>query len=218
VKIGKTTRDPESRAKELSQATGSPRHSMSRLTFLSPIATQQRSLFTPFWNTKGLGTPPIASSSNALRQAIEVLMLAEKELQEAAGEDAPQEQEGPEDGTSEADEADDVEVEKHPGQEIFDQAIKIYYGEGDELEDQDEAVRLLYRAKALNYPGAFTSLAQHFQNLADEVWYDAADWQTDAFLANREKALALLKEGAQKGHGRCWITLAFLYRSGGAGP
>ena len=44
-----------------------------------------------------------------------------------------------------------VEVEKHPGQEILDQAIKIYYGEGDEIEDQDEAVRLLYRQRRLTF-------------------------------------------------------------------
>jgi len=217
VKIGKTTRDPQSRAKELSQATGvaTPFYVAFNI-FVSDCHSAEEFVHAVLEHKGFRNTVNREFFQMPLRQAIEVLMLAEKELQKAAGEDAPQEQEGPEDGTTEADETDDVEVEKHPGQEIFDQAIKIYYGEGDEIEDQDEAVRLLYRAKALNYPAAFTSLAQHFQNLADEVVHCAADWQMDAFLANREKALALLKEGAQKGHGRCWISLAFLYRIGWA--
>jgi hypothetical protein len=216
VKIGKTTREPEFRAKELSQATGvaTPFYVAFNI-FVSDCHSAEEYVHAVLEHKGFRNTANREFFQMPLSQAIEVLMLAEKELQEAAGEDAPQEQEGPADGT-EASEAEDVEVEKHPGREIFDQAIKIYYGEGDEIEDQDEAVRLLYRAKALNYPAAFTSLAQHFQNLADDIVRSAADWQTDAFLSNREKALALLKEGAQKGHGRCWIRLAHLYGIGWA--
>ena len=217
VKIGKTTRDPESRAKELSQATGvaTPFYVAFNI-FVSDCHSAEEFVHAVLEHKGFRNTANREFFQMPLRQAIEVLMLAEQELQKTAGEGAPL---GPGDSdkvTPEADEAEGVEAEMHPGREVFDQAIKIYYGEGDELEDKDEAVRLLYRAKALNYPAAFTSLARHFENLADEVMDCSADWQADAFLANREKALALLKEGAQKGHGRCWIRLAFLYRTGWA--
>ena len=215
VKIGKTTRDPESRAKELSQATGvaTPFYVAFNI-FVSDCHSAEEFVHAVLEHKGFRNTANREFFQIPLRQAIEVLMLAEQELQKTAGEGAPQ---GPRDSdkvTPEADEAEEVEAEMHPGREVFDQAIKIYYGEGDELEDQDEAVRLLYRAKALNYPAAFTSLAQHFENLADEDVHCAADRQTDVFLANREKALALLKEGAQKGHGRCWLRLASLYYIG----
>jgi hypothetical protein len=212
VKIGKTTRDPESRAKELSQATGvaTPFYVAFNI-FVSDCHSAEEFVHAVLEHKGFRNTANREFFQMPLRQAIEVLMLAEQELQNTAGQGAPH---GPRESdkvTHEADEVEEVEVEMHPGREVFDQAIKIYYGEGDELEDQDEEVRLLYRAKALNYPAAFTSLAQHFENLADEVVHSAADWQTDAFLANREKALALLKEGALKGHGRCWVRLARLY-------
>ena len=217
VKIGKTTREPEFRAKELSQATGvaTPFY-VAFSIFVSDCHSAEEFVHAVLEHKGFRNTANREFFQMPLKQAIEVLMLAEQELQKTAGESAPQ---GPKDSdkvTPEADEAEEIEAEMHPGREVFDQAIKIYYGEGDELEDQDEAVRLLYRAKALDYPAAFTSLAQHFKNLADEIVDCAAAWQTDAFLANREKALALLKEGAQKGHGRCWVRLASLYHSGWA--
>ena len=216
VKIGKTTREPESRAKELSQATGvaTPFYVAFSIFVLDCHSAEE--FVHAILEHKGFrNTANREFFQMPLRQAIEILMLAEKEFQKDAGEDAPAEPKGPEDGTSGADEAEDVEVEKHPGRGVFEQAIRVYYGAGDEIEDKDEAIRLLHRAKALNYPAAFTSLAQHFLNLAELV--DSADEpNADAGWANRQNALAVLREGAQKGHGRCWTMMAFMYMIGTA--
>jgi hypothetical protein len=212
VKIGKTTREPESRAKELSQATGvaTPFY-VAFSIFVLDCHSAEEFVHASLEHKGFRNTANREFFQMPLRQAIEFLMLAEKEFQNPTGEVTPVEPEGPEDGTSAADEAMDVEVEKHPGRGVFEQAIRVYCGEGDEIEDKDEAVRLLHRAKALNYPAAFTSLAQHFRNLAAEIAASADEPNADAVWANRQNALAALKEGAQKGHGRCWSMMAHMY-------
>jgi hypothetical protein len=120
VKIGKTTRDPEARAKELSQATGVP---------------------TPFY--------------------------------------------------------------------------VAYYGHGDEIEDKEEAVRLLDKARALNFPAAYTSLAEHYIKMAEGCFI--AD-NPDEAQANYKKAFTILKEGAERGHGRCYVKMADMFLYGYGNP
>ena len=214
VKIGKTTRDPESRAKELSQATGvATPFCVAFSIFVLDCHSAEEFVHAMLEHEGFRNTANREFFQMPLRQAIKVLMLAEKEFQKATGEDTTRVPEGPEDGTSGADEEEDVEVERHSGRGVFEQAIRVYCGEGDEIEDKDEAVRLLHRAKTLNFPAAFTSLAQHFLNLAEIV--DSADEpNADAGWANRQNALTVLREGAQKGHGRCWTMMAFMYMIG----
>ena len=215
VKIGKTTRDPESRAKELSQATGVATPFYVAFNIYVPDCHSAEEFVHAILEHKGFrNTPNREFFQMPLSQAIEVLLLAQKELEETGVEEVPQESDDSENGASKGDELEDAEVEKHPGREVFEQAIRIYYGEGDEIEDKDEGVRLLTRAKALNYPAAFTSLAEHFGNLANEIADSADEPDTDAIWSNHQKALAALKEGAQKGHGRCWVLMAQRYIMG----
>jgi hypothetical protein len=212
VKIGKTTRDPEFRAKELSQATGVASPFYVAFNVYVPDCHSAEEFVHAILENKGFrNTANREFFQMPLNQAIEVLLLAQKELQQTGGEEVSQESEDSENGTSKGDELEDAKVEKHPGREVFEQAIRIYYGQGDEIENRDEGVRLLGRAKALNYPAAFTSLAQHFRNLADEIVDSADEPDEDAVWTSRQDALAVLKEGAQKGHGRCWIMMAFMY-------
>src|ERR1035438_4398195 len=127
VKIGKTTRDPESRAKELSQATGvATLFYVAFNIFVSDCHSAEEFIHAVLEHKGFRNTANREFFQMPLKQAIEVLMLAEQELQKTAGEGAPQ---GPRDSdkvTPEADEAEEVEAEMHPGREVFDQAIKIY--------------------------------------------------------------------------------------------
>lgn len=211
VKIGKTTREPESRAKELSQATGvaTPFYVAFSICVADCHAAEEfvhaildHNGFRHTANREFFQMP--------LRQAIEVLMLAEKEWSRATaetGEQAPASEPAPSDESAAA-------VE-HPGRAVFEQAMNAYEGRGDEIADKREGVRLLERAKALNFPAAYSSLANHYFNEAEEVGGSFDEPDRVAAAQIWEKAVSLLKEGASRGHGRCWVTMADVYGWGG---
>jgi tetratricopeptide (TPR) repeat protein len=132
-----------------------------------------------------------------LQNAIEVLMLAQKELcaQKVA--------------TPQAEEVFDAATfSQHPGAAILQKASDVYFGVGDEVEDKKEALRLLNQAKALNFAPAFTCLADYFNEEANTLYFENEHFDCQEL---REKALEVLKEGAQKGHGRCYAKMSELY-------
>jgi hypothetical protein len=140
VKIGKTTRDPESRAKELSQATGVATPFYVAFNIYVPDCHSAEEFVHAILEHKGFrNTANREFFQMPLSQAIEVLLLAQKELEETGGEHGRHESKDSENRTSEDSAVEDIECEKHPGREVFEQAIRIYYGEGDEIEDRDEA-------------------------------------------------------------------------------
>ena len=208
VKIGKTTRDPESRAQELSQATGVATPFYVVFHVHVPDCHSAEQFVHSVLEFNGLRhTPNREFFQVSVKQAVEVLLLAEKEFQRpnALGRDAEvsalakQALDSSDEGHSTA--------EEHPGKAVYKQAIDTYYGFGEELKDANEAIRLLHSAKAMNFPAAFTTLAHYFLEQMD----DGACQTEEQYAAHRDSAIAVLKEGASKGHGRCWVALAGLF-------
>ena len=196
VKIGKTTREPESRANELSQATGVATPFYVAFSICVPDCHAAEKFVHAILDHNGFRqTPNREFFQIPLRKAIEILMLTEKELEDTKL---------PETENATGDEF-GTEYKNHPSREIFEQAVLIYTGKRGELEDKDEALQFLERAKSLNFPAAFTALSQHFLNEAD----NAED--LNEVEANITKAMAVLKEGGRRGHGRCWVMLADIY-------
>lgn len=214
VKVGKTTRDPEFRAKELSQATGvaTPFYVVFSIQVKDCHAAErfvhEVLEFNGFRNTSNREFFQIP-----VKRAVEVLLLAEKEFQRPSFTSAQEQASESSDQTLE-----DSEIEEHPGKAVYEKAIKTYYGWGDELEDVDEAVGLLRSAIALNFPAAFTSLAHHYVEQADMHLIGTGELNDATGRSSRESALAILKEGASKGHGRCWVALAYLFAAGSVRP
>lgn len=198
VKIGKTTREPQWRAKELSQATGvaTPFY----VAFSIEVAdchSAEEYVYAILEHNGFQRTPSREFFEMPLQKAIEVLTLAQKELREQQATNPSSLQESP-----------DENVSRHPGDAIYERALNVYFGIGDEVMDKKEALRLLNQAKALNFAPAFTSLADYFREQADELHSENENFNSQEL---REKALDVLKEGAEKGHGRCYAKMSELY-------
>jgi len=198
VKIGKTTRAPEWRAKELSQATGvaTPFY----VAFSIEVAdchSAEEYVYAVLQHNGFKRTPNREFFEMPLQSAIEVLLLVQKELREQKATNPSLLQELPDDDFS-----------RHPGDAIYERALNVYFGIGDEVTDKKEALRLLYQSKALNFAPAFTALADYFREQADELYSKNGNFNCQEL---REKALDVLKEGAEKGHGRCYVKMSELY-------
>ena len=207
VKVGKTTRDPESRAKELSQATGVATPFYVAFSIEVPDCHAAEDYVYAVLEHNGFNRSPNREFfAMPLRSAIEILTLVEKELR---GQSRTAPQFGQTVDSASQNDPDIGSTSSHPGAAILKKASNLYYGLADEIEDREEALRLLYQAKSLNFAPAYTSLADYFAR-------DASDRHTfkhDRLGAqeSRKKALEVLKEGAQKGHGRSYVKLAWLY-------
>ncbi|MEN9573892.1 MAG: hypothetical protein RL514_1747 [Verrucomicrobiota bacterium] len=217
VKIGKTTREPETRAKELSQATGVATPFYVAFSIVVSDCNGAEEFVHAYLEQSGFRTSPSREFFQVpLKQAIEALLLTERHFS-ASSSDTTVDDFPPNESSVEA--ASGSSQNEHPGRASFQRAMDVYFGRGDELEDKEQGLRYLYQAKALSFPAAFTSLAQHFQKEAEALEAEALEGSrlgdTSATIRNfYRKAFDILKEGAEGGHGRCWIELADLYLHG----
>ena len=184
VKIGKTTRSPDERAKEMSQATGVPTPFYAAYAIqVADCHSAEEHVYALLEQNGIKRSPNREFFEMPLRAAIAILLLAERQLEKGA--------------TSRGQPVDD-EPSMHPGRVIMTQAMDALYGTNDTIKDKEEALRLLIQAKALNFPAAYTSLSEYFA-----PWHKPdPDWQ---------KALEILKEGVRNGHGRCFVKMATIY-------
>jgi hypothetical protein len=209
VKVGKTTREPEARAKELSQATGVATPFYVAYSIVVGDCHSAEEYVHAVLEYNGFKRSPNREFFQIpLRTAIEVLLVVEKEL--AGHAPVPEHSEDRENlSASTATDPEEPLEARHPGQAVLRRARDAYYGFGDEIEDKKEALRLLHQAKSLNFPAAYTSLAWH-HNQEGEHARTVADDEVRAH-EHHEKAFEVLKEGAQRGHGRCYIRMADMY-------
>lgn len=211
VKIGKTTRDPESRAKELSQATGVATPFYVAYSIEVEDCHSAEEYVHAVLEHKGFKRSPNREFFEMpLRDAIEVLILADEELQRHAG--TGQENAQVPSWDSQDYPSDDL-LFRHPGAAVLWKAYCLYHGLGDEIKDRKEALRLLHQAKSLNYAPAYTASADYFIRAAEQLHLEG---NTVGSRELREKALEVLKEGAQKGHGRCFVKMTELYDGHGS--
>lgn len=199
VKIGKTTRDPAARAKELSHATGVPTPFYVAFSIEVPDCHSAEDYVYAVLEYNGFKRSPNREFFEIpLRKTIEVLLRVEKELKAEVGNISGSQTQ------SESFEG----REKHPGVAILEKAIDFYYGFNGEIEDKKEAVRLLNQAKALNFEPAYTSLAEHFVLRAEDL---SIENDVKGMQTLFEEALEILKEGSKRGHGRCYAKMAEIY-------
>ena len=121
VKIGKTTREPQSRAKELSQATGvaTPFY----VAFSIEVAdchSAEEYVYAILEHNGFKRTPNREFFEMPLQKAIEVLTLAQKELREQQVTNPSTSQQSP-----------DETFSRHPGDAIYEMALNVYFGIDD---------------------------------------------------------------------------------------
>ncbi len=192
VKIGKTSRSPDERAKELSAATGVPTpfivafeayffdcdHAESYVHELLQARNVARVSGREFFVT-------------SVREAVKAITDAEKLLgqvgtgQTGLPSDMPR-------GHSTSNNQD------RPWNDIFEQAGAYHYGFEDTIKDVDRAEELYKKAAVLGALEAFAALA--------EICADRGE---------PEQGIRWLLKGAEQGSNNCWLSLGYIWSGKG---
>ncbi len=191
LKIGKTDRTPEERARELSMATGVPTPFM--VVFHEQFddcdvaeryvhALLQQQGYRVADNREFFGLP--------VRDAVMAIIEAKNTL--SAGNIQPP--------ISTDDLRHTAERESEPWRDVFEEAEVYRYGLGEELADPKRALRLYKQAATLGSSFAYLRLGEmHEQGAGGEP--------------NSDKALDCLREAARLGEGTAYAPMARLYYS-----
>ena len=196
VKVGKTARDPEARARELSAATGVPTtFYLAYKAFFQNCSRAEQYIHTRLEQMNYRVTKSREFFSAPLDEIIEIIQQA-RGLDEQSAEtrrDTPNitaRDGGPTDAqTLPSDE---------PWRGIYEMAEAYLYGTGDTLQDYTAAMKLYKQAAILGCDYAFLRMGF--------LYARGLGCKKDA-----QKALDCFKEGIHRGDSRCWAEMAELY-------
>ena len=189
VKIGKTERESNERAKELSSTTGVPTPFVVVYDCYFESCSEAEIFVHTYLENKGFRV-----SSNReffeipIKDAIDAVMKAKEHFGEFETTNQDFDEEGIFSSDSEDDFLDDLDYEeeiKEPWEEVFDIAETYYYGYGDEIVDYEEAMIYYLKAIKLGSIKAYKSIG---------VMYDLGEGVRE----NHKKAFQYFKEGAKK--------------------
>ena len=183
VKIGKTTRDPQNRVNELSNATGIPTpFTLIYKQFFNNCSDAEKAIHT------NLGHYRVANNREffkiAVYEAIDIIQNTSdrvKKIEEQV-----------------------YETKELPSKvsnlayQLFKQGLEYYNGENDRLQDYKEALNFFKQASKLRSVEAYKFLGiMHLEGHGVKI--------------NAAKALEYYKEGALKGNNLCYALMASLY-------
>lgn len=187
VKIGMTTRDPETRMNELSNATGVPiAFILVYKEFTVDCTTAEKRIH-------------ITLEKHRLSAKREFFRLPVHEAIKCVQEICAQV------GIADSFNVDEDVYSKNNNNlaaELIDQAKKFYYGLGDELEDEDEALSLFKKAAQLGSVEAYCYLGKMYIN-------------GSGCKADMRIALDYYKKGASLGDRACFAEMAKVYSTDG---
>ncbi|MDH5804132.1 MAG: GIY-YIG nuclease family protein [Gemmatimonadota bacterium] len=194
VKVGKTTRDPQDRIKELSSATGVPTPFILAYDIYVPNCTAAEDHLHALLAGRGYRVSENREFFNApLKEVVVAMLEVEKKqtFQSTDGRRPP----------PPAPRRPDARA-KHPWSDIVEEAHACYYGEGDALEDKREALRLYDQAAKLGAPEAMYFLGIMYRD-------------GQGCEADRDKALDYMKDGVRNGYEECHAEMGILYYEAG---
>lgn len=196
LKVGKTTRDPEGRVKELSGATAVPTPFLvAYKAFFNDCSQAERYVHTRLEQ----GAYRISGNREffaaPLDEVIEIIQEAKQELQVNVVEYGHLDRsKGNVPSHPEVQEEKDIPA----WVEVLSTAEAYHYGLGDTLQDYLEAEKWYRRAANLGCRYASFSLGK-------------LCLRDDPYSENWERAMEYFKEGAARGDGRCWAEMACLF-------
>lgn len=181
VKIGKTTRTPEERAKELSLATGVP----------TPFVVAYESCFincskAELFVHDYLGKHGYRVSNNReffelpIKDAIDAIIMASNTLEQCT--------------SLEKINSEHDEENREPWSDFVEQAECYEYGLNDCIKDQDEAANYYLKAITLGYIDGYQKVAQLYEDMGQEI------------LAHKYYV-----DGANRGCSGCFVGLGMYY-------
>jgi hypothetical protein len=206
VKIGKTQRNPDERAKELSSATGVP----------TPFVVIYQSIFQDcvgaelFIHTK-LDKYRVANNREffqlpiylAVDTVLEAKRLLDK-LMNMFSEFVDDSTDSDSNNSTDDKFLDSLTLddEQNPGREMLEAADQYYYGLGDTIEDYSEAFNLYQKAARLGSAEAFLQMGCMCRD-------------GEGRSADNKLAIEFFKEGIKHGNDECWGEMARIYSSEG---
>jgi tetratricopeptide (TPR) repeat protein len=198
VKIGKTTKDPSSRATELSSATGVPTPFCVAYEAYFNDCDAAEEYIHAFFESRG-----VRLSTNreffSVSSTVAINAICEAQTRLGAGRsnntitdigNKPYEDELLSELTISQEES-----VQEPWESVLEEAENYDYGYGDYLEDHDEAIKLYKNAAKLGSSKAHIRLAELI-----------ADSQGDM-----DQGIEWLKRGADRGLPDCWLELAKVF-------
>lgn len=204
VKIGKTVREPEERAKELSSTTGVPTPFVVAYSCYFQSCSDAEVFVHTYLESKDFRV-----SSNReffeipIKDAIDSVMKAKEHFGEFKK--TNQNQDFNEDGVFSSDIEDEFldnldykEKIKEPWEDILYLGDTYYYGFGDEIQDYEEAMVYYLQAIKLGSSEAYLQIGRMYQN-------------GEGVNENKTKAMQYYKEGAKKGNANCYGEMAILF-------
>jgi cold shock CspA family protein len=203
LKIGKTTRDPEGRAKELSAATGVPTpFYLAYKAFFGNCSLAEEYIHTRLEQKEYKVSRNREFFNAPLEDVIEIILEARKSTPDVRV-------------INENDDCSDITrdhygdelldsftlQDREPWRDVFELAEAAYYGLGDALQDDNEAIRLYRQAVKLGSPDACLRLGCIYRD--------------NEYLRDSQQALTYFKEGVRRGMGECYPEMAALFAAKG---
>lgn len=198
VKIGKTVREPEERAKELSSTTGVPTPFVVVYNCYFKSCTEAESFVHSFLENKGFRVSTKREFFEIpIKDAIDAIMNAKEyfgEFQKVDSQNAEEFEENFEDeGNDYNPDFDNEEIV-----DALEKARKYEFGFDDELQDINQAIKYYLKAIKLGSIEACSSLAY--------IYYFGNEVKED-----QNKAMQYFQEGTRRGDISCYASLAPLY-------
>lgn len=202
VKVGKTTRSPIERAAELSGVTGLATPFIVVYDQLFVDCHAAESFVHTYLSEKGYRISSNREFFNApVSLVIKAIGFAPGQIED----DTVTATDLIEDEliSSSADhDLDDLQFEsvqkEEPWLAIFEEAEAHYYGFGDYIKDETEALRLFRQAASLGSTEAYGRIGRQYQN-------------GEGTQKNITKALEFFKEGARKGRPACYFYMGMMF-------
>jgi len=193
VKVGSTTRDPETRASELSSATGIPTPFIVAYSIRVNDTISAEAYVHTSLEKKGFRTAANREFFHAQLSEIIECMLQARSLETTEGYDA--EELATQTDSPAASVAD-------PANEVYEMAEDYLYGLGDCLQDYDEALQLFKKAAKMGHPKAFLKIG---------IMYAYGE----GCLEDIDKALGWFKAGVKHSDPDCYAEMAKIYHQSG---
>lgn len=152
VKIGKTTRETEDRAKELSSSTGVPTpFTVAYEIYVSDCSSAEEYIHTEL-EIKGYRLSANKEFFNVQLKNLIPIMIEAKSLYSA---------------TNKPENEDYQKIEEEPnllGQQLYEEATKYYNGDGEYLEDKRKALELFKQSAKLGYSYSYYYLSMLYRS------------------------------------------------------
>lgn len=196
VKVGKTTRTPKARGKELSGASGLPTPFIVVFEQLFSDCSAAESFVHTVLARSGFRVADNREFFNApVNDVVRAILSAPGAISESQRTDSPRNDQSA------------TGVTTYPWSDALREAVYYLHGFGDHIQSEDDALRHFQAAEKLGSLAVYSVLGEYFEDQARQTAEESEDYEDPDF----SKAMAYYKRGAEKGNAYCHWRMGLLY-------